>query len=435
MIEPGRELPASARRVADALAAAGVRTTIVVLEHAARTSAEAAAAVGCDVGQIVKSLVFRLRESGRPLLVLTSGANRVDEAKLGALLGESVGRADADFVRAHTGFAIGGVAPLAHPAPLTTLVDEALLKWEAIWAAGGHPHTVFRLTPDELGRIAGGRRAGTPGGDRATERLAAWLGAAGLRPGGDSGTFLQSFTVAPGRRLGAGSALEVGVRTAKAGVDWTPHGGSRRGEVTGALAFADDDWSGDLRDKIVVATSRGSRLETLILARQRGAAALLLVADPLPTLDATAAPVDIASGALTRAAADALRAAPAGTTARLAVDLAPADLRAANVIGVLPGADPALAGETIVLGAHWDHLGSSGGAPSHGADDNASGTAVVIGLARAFAAARGARRTLVFALFGAEEGGLIGSGHYVRHAALPLGQTAAMLNFDMVGRM
>ncbi len=140
MIEPGRELPASARRVADALAAAGVRTTIVVLEHAARTSAEAAAAVGCDVGQIVKSLVFRLRESGRPLLVLTSGANRVDEAK-----------------RAHTGFAIGGVAPLAHPAPLTTLIDEALLKWEAIWAAGGHPHTVFRLTPDELVRIAGGR--------------------------------------------------------------------------------------------------------------------------------------------------------------------------------------------------------------------------------------------------------------------------------------
>src|SRR5437667_31297 len=89
MIEPGRELPASARRVADALAAAGVRTTIVVLEHAARTSAEAAAAVGCDVGQIVKSLVFRLRESGRPLLVLTSGANRVDEAKLGRPLSRS----------------------------------------------------------------------------------------------------------------------------------------------------------------------------------------------------------------------------------------------------------------------------------------------------------------------------------------------------------
>jgi prolyl-tRNA editing enzyme YbaK/EbsC (Cys-tRNA(Pro) deacylase) len=151
------ELPASSRRVAEALAAAGVTTTIVVLEHAARTSADAAAAVGCDVGQIAKSLVFRLRESGRPLLVITSGANRVNEAKLGAVLGEPLGKADADFVRTHTGFAIGGVAPLAHPALLTTLVDEDLLKWDAIWAAGGHPNTVFRLTGDELLRITGAR--------------------------------------------------------------------------------------------------------------------------------------------------------------------------------------------------------------------------------------------------------------------------------------
>ena len=151
------ELPASARRVADALAAAGVTTTIVVLEQAARTSADAAKAVGCEVGQIAKSLVFRLRESGRPLLVITSGANRVDEAKVGALVGEPIGRADADFVRTHTGFAIGGVAPLAHPAPLTTLIDEDLLAWDAIWAAGGHPNTVVRLTPEELRRVAGGR--------------------------------------------------------------------------------------------------------------------------------------------------------------------------------------------------------------------------------------------------------------------------------------
>jgi len=156
---PVAELPASARRVADALAAAGVTTTIVVLDHAARTSADAAAAVGCHVGQIAKSLVFRLCDSGRPLLVIASGANRVDEAKVGALVGEPIGRADADFVRTHTGFAIGGVAPLAHPAPLTTLIDEDLLTWDAIWAAGGHPHTVFRVTPDELRRLAGGRVA------------------------------------------------------------------------------------------------------------------------------------------------------------------------------------------------------------------------------------------------------------------------------------
>ena len=290
---------------------------------------------------------------------------------------------------------------------------------------------VETLTAPEMN----GRRAGTPGGDRATERIAAWLAAAGLRPGGDAGSFLQSFTVAPGRRLGPGSALEVGGRTLTAGVDWTPHGGSRTGEASGPLVFADDAWSGELRGKIVIAPPRGSRLESLILARQRGAAALLLVADTLPTLDATPAPVSIVSGSITRRATDALRAATAPVTARLVVDLAAADIRAANVIAVLPGTDPALAAETIVLGAHWDHLGSSGGDIYYGADDNASGTAVVVGLARAFAASGGARRTLVFVLFGAEELGLIGSSYYVQHAALPLSQTIAMLNFDMVGRM
>ena len=279
-----------------------------------------------------------------------------------------------------------------------------------------------------------GRRAGTAGGNRATDRVAAWLAATGLRPGGDAGSFLQSFTVAPGRRVGPASTLQIGGRTLTPAVDWMPHGGSPRGEVTGALLFADDAWNGDLRDKIVIAPARGSRLESLILARQRGAAAVLLIADTLPPLDATPAPVGIVSGSITRGAANALRAAgPA--TARMVVDLVAADLRAANVIGVLPGIDPALAGETIVLGAHWDHLGTSAGAVYHGADDNASGTAVVVGLARAFAAAGGARRTLVFVLFGAEELGLIGSGHYVKHAALPLSETVAMLNFDMVGRM
>jgi prolyl-tRNA editing enzyme YbaK/EbsC (Cys-tRNA(Pro) deacylase) len=150
------ELPASSLRVQDALAERGVHSTIVYLERAARTSAEAAAAVGCRVDQIAKSLVFRLVRSGAPLLVIASGANRVDEARVAALVGEPLGKADADFVRAHTGFAIGGVAPLAHPAPLATLIDEHLLKWERIWAAAGHPHTVFPLTPSELVRITGG---------------------------------------------------------------------------------------------------------------------------------------------------------------------------------------------------------------------------------------------------------------------------------------
>ena len=151
------ELPASSLRVQDALAERGVHSEIVYLQRAARTSAEAAAAVGCRVDQIAKSLVFRGASSGRPLLVIASGANRVDEARVADVVGEPLGKADADFVRAHTGFAIGGVAPLAHPAPLTTLIDEHLLKWDRIWAAAGHPHTVFPLTPSELVRITGGR--------------------------------------------------------------------------------------------------------------------------------------------------------------------------------------------------------------------------------------------------------------------------------------
>jgi prolyl-tRNA editing enzyme YbaK/EbsC (Cys-tRNA(Pro) deacylase) len=151
------ELPPAARRVQDALAARGVDTTIVYLERAARTSAEAAAAVGCRVDQIAKSLVFRLTTTGTPLLVIASGANRVDEARVGGLVGAPLGKADAEFVRAHTGFAIGGVAPLAHPAPLTTLIDQHLLEWDRIWAAAGHPHTVFPLTPAELVRLTGGR--------------------------------------------------------------------------------------------------------------------------------------------------------------------------------------------------------------------------------------------------------------------------------------
>jgi len=119
----------------------------------------------------------------------------------------------------------------------------------------------------------------------------------------------------------------------------------------------------------------------------------------------------------------------------LRVGLESADRRAVNVIGVLPGADPTRTGESIVLGAHYDHLGVVAGAIHPGADDNASGTAVVLGLARAFAAAGPRDRTLVFALFGAEEIGLVGSGHYVRAPAVPIDRTIAMLNFDMVGRL
>ena len=149
-------LKPSAQKVQDALAAAGFSNAVVELPDSARTAAEAAAAVGCEVSQIVKSLVFRGRVSGRGVLVVTSGANRVDEKALARLAGEAIGRADVDFVREQTGFAIGGVPPLGHAAPLACYVDEDLLRLDALWAAAGHPHAVFALTPRELVAMTGG---------------------------------------------------------------------------------------------------------------------------------------------------------------------------------------------------------------------------------------------------------------------------------------
>ena len=147
------------RRVQEALGALGLGHEIVDLGLSARTAADAAGAVGCRVDQIAKSLVFRLRESGRALLVVTSGAHRVDEARVATLVGETLDRADAEFVRAETGFAIGGVAPIGHVKPVTTLIDEHLLSFEEIWAAAGHPNTVFRLRPADLVTMTGGRVA------------------------------------------------------------------------------------------------------------------------------------------------------------------------------------------------------------------------------------------------------------------------------------
>ena len=153
------DLGPSVRRVQEALAAAGGGHTVVALEQSARTSAQAASAVGCKVDQIAKSLVFRGKQSQRAVLVITSGSNRVDEGKVAALIAEPIGRADADFVRQRTGFAIGGVAPIAHAEPLTILIDEDLMRWPEIWAAAGHPNTVFKLTPADLVRMTGGRVA------------------------------------------------------------------------------------------------------------------------------------------------------------------------------------------------------------------------------------------------------------------------------------
>jgi prolyl-tRNA editing enzyme YbaK/EbsC (Cys-tRNA(Pro) deacylase) len=126
-----------------------------VLEHAesTRTAQEAAERAGCELGQIVKSLIFRGKESGKPILVLTSGANRVDEKRIGGYAGEAIGRADADFARAVTGFAIGGVPPVGHPQEIETYMDEDFLQYETVWAAAGTPNAIFRLKTSDLQKM------------------------------------------------------------------------------------------------------------------------------------------------------------------------------------------------------------------------------------------------------------------------------------------
>jgi prolyl-tRNA editing enzyme YbaK/EbsC (Cys-tRNA(Pro) deacylase) len=144
-------------RVAEALARAGVDVEVRSFPAGTRTAQDAAAAVGVEVGQIVKSLVFARAGSARPLLVLASGANRVDEARVGDLVGEPIERADPDLVRSVTSFAIGGVPPVGHPEPLETLVDEDLLHYGVVWAAAGTPTEVFAIAPDDLVRASNGR--------------------------------------------------------------------------------------------------------------------------------------------------------------------------------------------------------------------------------------------------------------------------------------
>jgi prolyl-tRNA editing enzyme YbaK/EbsC (Cys-tRNA(Pro) deacylase) len=150
-------LSPSAQKVNDALVAKGHSYNIVEFQESTRTSAEAAARVGCQIGQIVKSLIFRCQGSGKPALVLTSGANRVDESLISGYTGESIARADADFVRLTTGFAIGGVPPVGYPQPMETYLDEDLLLYDSIWAAAGNPNAVFELTPAALAELTGGK--------------------------------------------------------------------------------------------------------------------------------------------------------------------------------------------------------------------------------------------------------------------------------------
>ncbi len=157
MAEPA--LPPAAQRVQDALARAGFANRVRLFPDSTRTSAEAAAAVGCSVAEIAKSIVFRATQSGAAVLAIASGVNRVDEKKVAVAIGDGIGKADAEFVRGKTGFVIGGVPPLGHDAPPIVLIDQDLMVFASLWAAAGTPNAVFPLTPAELVAMTGGRIA------------------------------------------------------------------------------------------------------------------------------------------------------------------------------------------------------------------------------------------------------------------------------------
>lgn len=150
-------LSPSAQKVQDKLTSLGFAYTVIEHAESTRTAQEAADRAGCELGQIVKSLIFKGRHSNKPILVLTSGANRVDEKRIGEYAGEPVTRPDADFVRSATGFAIGGVPPVGHPVQMETYLDEDFLQYPTIWAAAGTPNAIFELKTEDLQKMTHGK--------------------------------------------------------------------------------------------------------------------------------------------------------------------------------------------------------------------------------------------------------------------------------------
>jgi len=154
------KLSPTAQKVQEALNDLGFDLNVIEHAESTRTAQEAADRVGVTLGQIVKSLIFKGKTSGKPILVLTSGANRVNEKRIKEYRGEKIERADANYVREVTGYAIGGVPPIAHAQAMETYLDEDLLQYDLIWAAAGTPKAVFELTPDDLQKMTGGMVAG-----------------------------------------------------------------------------------------------------------------------------------------------------------------------------------------------------------------------------------------------------------------------------------
>lgn len=150
-------ISSSAQKVQDALKKLDYDYTVVEFSESTRTALEAAERVGCEVGQIVKSLIFQGKTSGKAILILTSGANQVDVKRIKAYAEEKIGRADPAFVRECTGYAIGGIPPLGHLNPIETYVDEDLLQYEKVWAAAGTPNAVFEMNANQLEKMTGGK--------------------------------------------------------------------------------------------------------------------------------------------------------------------------------------------------------------------------------------------------------------------------------------
>lgn len=150
-------LSSTAQKIQNLLNELGYNYTVVEHAESTRTAQEAADQAGCELGQIVKSLIFRGKISGKPILVLTSGPNRVNEKLISEYAGESIGKADADFVRAVTGYAIGGIPPFGHVEPMETYLDEDFLKYTTIWAAAGTPKAIFELKTEDLQKMTNGK--------------------------------------------------------------------------------------------------------------------------------------------------------------------------------------------------------------------------------------------------------------------------------------
>ncbi len=151
------QLSPSAQKIQNLLNSLGFNYTVIEHAESTRTAQEAADRAGCELGQIVKSLIFRGKSSGKPILVLTSGANRVDEKRISGYAGETISRADADFVRTVTGFAIGGVPPIGHAEKMETYLDEDFLSYQTIWAAAGTPNAIFELKTEDLQTMTNGK--------------------------------------------------------------------------------------------------------------------------------------------------------------------------------------------------------------------------------------------------------------------------------------